>query len=416
LISLFFFPQLLLAADNEQLLPDPQSPTFTPYISANVSAGYDSGINLGTVNNHLNDDYLSGSYTWDIGIGFDGSASIRSLKDLDFKFIYGGYYTVAKPIGKSNREMFEQDKLGQLLPELLYFGLATPYGKLKVGNLSTNSLGLTPNFWSTGGVANLTLYERTFFPVTNAILYESPNFDGLSLHLVKGLAKRITGIYQRYDEEGSIISPQTEPVNTYGGTVQYQKNGSFIKYTGLVRQDGLLEKESGMKNNAYLHSIVGGLTKDNLFLALGYQYLYNNAGWGDTLPYMSDDQIKGYVGSHPETYDDKTTGYGIKYFAFPMHEIALSASYVMGKITPKFSIAYGMGANNEYSIKGKPESEYRLPGYIQYVAGIDYSLSNSVFLNLAYGALKWQHEAYTPKTDQWFDQKSIKLNLSYWYY
>jgi len=417
LLGSLFFPQLLLA-DNAQSSPQPQPATFTfsPYINFNVSAGYDSGINLGTVNNHLNDKNLRENYNWDTYIGFDASKPIQSLKDWDFKFLCGAHYLAAKPIGKVTREGFESDKLKPLALKSLYFGLETPYGKVKLGSLATNT-GLSPNFWSTGGAANLTIYSRTFFPVTNAIRYESPNFDGLSLHLVKGLAQRITGIYQRYDLEGAAITATTEPVNTYGGTLQYQdsKSGSFIKYTGLIRQDGLLNKESKTKHNAYLHSVEGGLNSGNLSLLLGYQYLHNNAGWGDTVAYMSDDQIEKYVGCHPEIYG-KQTDYGVKYFAFPMHEVALSASYRMGKITPKFSVAYGAKAKNEYSVKDKPESEYHLPGYIQCVAGIDYALSNNVFLTLAYGTLKWQHEANTPKADQWFDQKSVKLYLSYWYY
>lgn len=415
LVSLFF-PQLLLA-DNAQSFPEPQPATFTfsPYINFNVSAGYDSGINLGTVNNHLNDKDLRENYNWDTYIGFDASRPIQPLKDWDFKFLCGAHYLAAKPIGKFGRENFKSDKLKSLSLKSLYIGLATPYGKLKVGSLATNT-GLSPNFWSTGGVANLTIYSRTFFPVTNAIRYESPDFDGLSFHLVKGLANRITGIYQRYDPEGAVITAKTEPVNTYGGTLQYQdsKSGSFIKYTGLIRQDGLLNKEL-KKKNACLHSVEGGLNSGNLSLLLGYQYLYNNAGWADTLPYMSDDQIKQYVGSHPEKFGEETP-YGIKYFAFPMREIALSVSYRMDKITPKFSIAYGTQAKNEYIVKNDSASEYHLPGYIQCVAGIDYAVSNNVFLNLAYGALKWQHETHIPKADQWFDQKSIKLYLSYWYY
>lgn len=396
---------------------DTNSAAFYPYLSINFSSLYD--LDESTSSDVDKKPKESLDYNYSLGVGFDGNAP-ATLIHPSVKLLYGGYFELAKNT-QSLEDRFDDGYgngiIGQFGAKSLYIGLGSPIGNLKFGNLSTNSLGLTPDFWSTGGVAGLTLYRRTFFPVANAVLYESPNWDGLSFHLIHGIGKRVNGIYERIPNVP--VAASVESVKIYGGTVQQQKDGYFAKYTGLIRHNGLLNKNQSkgeQKNHAYLHRFEGGYNKNNWFISAGYQYLLNNAGWGDTLYAMSKNQQDALTG--PEV--GFATNYalpdqGMRYFAFPMHEIATSISYTAGKFVPKVSIAFGKGSKNAYESDNDPASKFNLPGYVQGVIGMDYFVTDHIIVNLAYGHLKWLQDSTTPETEKWFDQKTAALNLSYWY-
>ncbi|QQS16948.1 MAG: hypothetical protein IPK86_01865 [Neisseriales bacterium] len=398
---------------------DTNKAVFYPYLSINFGSLYDldteSTLSSGA------DQKPKGllDYNYSLGIGFDGNAPATAISP-SFKLLYGGYFELTKntqPLAKRFDDGYGNGIIGQFGAKSLYIGLGSSMGNLKFGNLSTNSLGLTPDFWSTGGVAGLTLYRRTFFPVANAILYESPNWDGLSFHLIRGIGKRVNGIYERIPN--LPVAPSVESVKIYGGTVQQQKDGYFAKYTGLIRHDGLLDKrqsEAEQKNHAYLHRFEGGYNKNNWFISAGYQYLLNNAGWGDTLYAMPKNQQEALTG--PEI--GSATNYalpdrGMRYFAFPMHEIATSVSYTVGKFVPKISIVLGKSTKNTYESESDSASKFNLPGYVQGVVGMDYFVTDHIIVNLAYGQLNWLHDDATPETDKWFNQKTAALNLTYWY-
>lgn len=115
-------------------------------------------------------------YNYSLGIGFDGNAPATAISP-SFKLLYGGYFELTKntqPLAKRFDDGYGNGIIGQFGAKSLYIGLGSSMGNLKFGNLSTNSLGLTPDFWSTGGVAGLTLYRRTFFLLQTLFFMNRP--------------------------------------------------------------------------------------------------------------------------------------------------------------------------------------------------------------------------------------------------
>lgn len=229
-----------------------------------------------------------------------------------------------------------------------FIGVEGGFGKVRVGRLSTyqNSDMEQVDPWMYGGskgsVNGLGIFTRTDGRVNNAIRYDSPNFGGFTVSALYGA-----------DEVRAYNAGERTDKNTANLAVAYSNNGIFAAYSYLRYGDAIKDNEAG-----HGHRVEAGYDANNLYVALGYQQVKSGA----------DASYGAYTGAL--NGEVKT------------REMALTASYTIGAITPRVSFAKGW----DMKLEGK---ELNDSGYNQFVIGADYALSKRTAAYVSYGQVNW---------------------------
>lgn len=218
-----------------------------------------------------------------------------------------------------------------------YIGLESrDFGTVRAGKMSNvlDDMGTVDPWEYTGGVnaiAGLGKFTRTGDKELS-VRYDSPVFAGFS-----GSVQ-----YIPRDNQDSVarLTPGVTSVDQsklYVG-LNYEQAGFFGKY-GYGYAKNAVAGVAG--KDAHVHRVEAGYDANNLFVAVGYQY---DKGFTDVDPKKGEEAFKG-------------------------QELAVTAAYRFGNVTPKLSYANGFSAKN-FAGKKLDKLEYQ-----QVIAGVDYDFS-----------------------------------------
>ena len=265
-----------------------------------------------------------------------------------------------------------------------FIGLEGGFGKVRIGKMKgqfgSNMGGVDqweyedPTDGQSKAAHGLSVFTRTDARYSNAIRYDSPEWSGFSFNLLHGVDE-----YKRLNH-----------VNTYGGErgsrhttvlgLNYENAGWFAQYGFGLYADSYLKNDKLKDGQA--HRLEVGYNANNLFVDLGWQYTKgfpadrNQVGTAGSLgnptatPPVPPVAPGGLAAIDPD-------GAGYK-----GHELALSAAYTFGALTPKFTYAHGFKQKNNTDGKKIENSDYN-----QFILGLDYAMSKrtTAMISAGYG-------------------------------
>ncbi len=230
-----------------------------------------------------------------------------------------------------------------------FIGLEGGFGKIRAGYLKSQfgTMGAIDQWEYNGTSADgeaqangLSIFTRNDVRLANAARYDSPNWGGFSFNLTHGLDE-----YKRLNHSGA----REGNLSTTVLGLNYENAGWFAQY-GFGYYNDAYKKASDNKLKAgQAHRLELGYNANNLFVDLGYQY---------TKGFPSDRNNTGMAAG-------ATDGDGVK-----SHELALSAAYTFGALTPKITYAHGF---KQKGIDGGDKIDNSK--YDQVILGLDYAMS-----------------------------------------
>lgn len=266
---------------------------------------------------------------WDSVLGFKGSEDLGNGLKAIWQIEQG--VSIDSRSGR-NQQFASRDS---------FIGLSSPFGTLRAGYLSNqfNSDMDTVDQWSGNGINTLGYSFGRYSNRYTAVRYDSPDFAGFNFNLLYSpednvryddirrqadtdpdIANILNNINGLQDAVG-IINGATIGSSVAGVGLNYENSGFFAKYGFLMT------KYSAGRKDGQVHRVEVGYDANNLFVGLGYQF-------------------------------DRYGVNGLKAY----HEVAASAAYTAGNVTPKLTYAHGFK-------KGA------IGAYDQAILGVDYNLS-----------------------------------------
>jgi len=254
------------------------------------------------------------------------------------------------------------------------------------GNLGVIRLGYVNNFlndqysvdqWqyndtyegaNPGGANGLAVFANSGDRLKNAVRYDSATFFGFS-------AGAELGFGENNQNQAALVPGQTSnPSNVVGAALNYTYGGVAAHYAYQQEKNAQngdavsLNEGKNASKSLYEVDYTGG----NLFLSGAYQ---------TAVGYSWTDDFAG------DSVDDSGLGGNAISAQLKTQQVAVSAAYTIGAITPQISFAKGFNAKiGNSSISDS--------GYKQWVAGVNYALSKRTTAGISYGQLK-----FDPNTD-----------------
>lgn len=238
-----------------------------------------------------------------------------------------------------------------------FIGLATPFGTVRAGTLSDqfNSDMDTLDPWEGNTGESVRTLANTFGRTSErytAVRYDTPEFAGFQANVLYSPEDNT-----RYAQLGSpqvAFAGQTaqDLINTTANNavvavgLNYQNSGFYAKYGFKMIRDNV--------DNGYVHRLEGGYDANNLFVGLGFQYT--------------------------KDYDAMTIG-GVATPVDSYKEVALTAAYTLGNLTPRITYAHGFKAK----VAGNSVDN---TDYNQVIIGADYALSKRTTALVSAGWMK----------------------------
>ncbi len=360
-------------------------------------------------------------------IGFKGEEDLgnglKTIWQVEQSVSLGG----RTDTGWSNRETF--------------IGLEGGFGKLRVGhikNVFDDQDDYDPWEYNSNNAQGLGIFSRHNGRVDGAsIKYDTPDLAGFSGSLQYRTKANGTAAGQTVVKDGEWAGRSEAFLG-----LAYENSGFFAKYGFGMAQNAYVN-ENGNSKSGQMHRIQGGYDANNLFVDVAYQYTkgweslggylnqsaLSNGGFstGSTLAAVNGqgafnaayvDSIRIQTADHMATWNPgataeekvaeenrfasleatKTTAAkagevsrvaAIKDFnndvnstGIKTSELALTASYTMGAITPRISYAHG------FNIKTVDGDKINNSKYDQIVIGADYALSKRTTALVSAGWLK----------------------------
>ncbi|WP_225547403.1 porin [Chromobacterium violaceum] len=293
-------------------------------------------------------------------IGFKGSEDLgnglKTIWQVETGFGIDG--TSSKPSDSgtfANRESF--------------IGLQGGFGTVRLGNVSNfldSDMGTVDTWEYKSDALGLGIFTRDATRLKNSVRYDLPT-------VVPGL----TAALQYGVKENKAANTSDRETTVLG--LGYENSGFFGKYAYTHES----KASTGFSYKANdKHRLEVGYNANNLFVGLGYQQEkggYDVVGWTN------------YVAASVDTTKLKSTD-DVK-----TQEVALTAAYTFGAITPKFTYAHG----NNVKVNGVSQDNTK---YDQYVLGADYAVSKRTTFGAQYGQI-------AVKGDGNKDLKAFGLNM-----
>ena len=255
-----------------------------------------------------------------------------------------------------------------------FIGLEGGFGKIRAGKLNSTVKDSSDNVdqWeSSNGALNMSVFTRVDERAVS-VRYDSPVFSGFSAS-VQYTPRDNANPSDKYTHNDATR-------DTYYAGLNYENSGFFGQYAGGFRKNAVSEKDG------HVHRLVGGYDANNLFVSVAGQYAKN---W-ETLGDYAQAQSNGVVTK--EMREDKTspvnasnvvfgTAAGLDGKGVETVEVAATAAYRAGNVTPRVSYAHGF--------KAKVDGE-KLKGtqYDQVIVGADYDFSKRTTALVSAGWLR----------------------------
>ena len=252
-----------------------------------------------------------------------------------------------------------------------FIGLEGSFGKIRAGKLNSTVKDSSDNVdqWeSSNGALNMSVFTRVDKRAVS-VRYDSPVFSGFS-----------ASVQYTPRDNANPSDKYTHKVpsrDTYYAGLNYENSGFFGQYAGGFRKNSVDVKDG------HVQRLVAGYDANNLFVSVAGQYAKN---W-ETLGDYAQAQSNGVVTDDMRTAGTNAsnvvfgTAAGLDGKGVETVEVAATAAYRAGNVTPRVSYAHGF--------KAKVDGE-KLKGtqYDQVIVGADYDFSKRTTALVSAGWLR----------------------------
>ena len=252
-----------------------------------------------------------------------------------------------------------------------FIGLEGGFGKVRAGKLNSTVKDSSDNVdqWeSSNGALNMSVFTRVDKRAVS-VRYDSPVFSGFSAS-VQYTPRDNANPSDKY-------AHKVPSRDTYYAGLNYENSGFFGQYAGGFRKNAVSEKDG------HVHRLVGGYDANNLFVSVAGQYAKN---W-ETLGDYAQAQSNGVVTDDMRTAGTNAsnvvfgTAAGLDGKGVETVEVAATAAYRAGNVTPRVSYAHGFKAKVDgQKLKGTQ--------YDQVIVGADYDFSKRTTALVSAGWLR----------------------------
>ena len=252
-----------------------------------------------------------------------------------------------------------------------FIGLEGGFGKVRAGKLDSTVKNTSDNVdqWeSSNGALNMSVFTRVDERAVS-VRYDTPVFSGFSAS-VQYTPRDNANPSDKYTHNDATR-------DTYYAGLNYENSGFFGQYAGGFRKNSVDVKDG------HVQRLVAGYDANNLFVSVAGQYAKN---W-ETLGDYAQAQSNGVVTDDMRTAGTNAsnvvfgTAAGLDGKGVETVEVAATAAYRAGNVTPRVSYAHGFKAK----VDGK-----KLKGtqYDQVIVGADYDFSKRTTALVSAGWLR----------------------------
>ena len=252
-----------------------------------------------------------------------------------------------------------------------FIGLEGGFGKIRAGKLNSTVKDSSDNVdqWeSSNGALNMSVFTRVDERAVS-VRYDSPVFSGFSAS-VQYTPRDNANPSDKYTHNDATR-------DTYYAGLNYENSGFFGQYAGGFRKNAVSEKDG------HVHRLVGGYNANNLFVSVAGQYAKNWETLGDYAQAQSNGVVTSAMRAAGTNASNVVFGTAAGLDSRPAEtiEVAATAAYRAGNVTPRVSYAHGF--------KAKVDGE-KLKGtqYDQVIVGADYDFSKRTTALVSAGWLR----------------------------
>ena len=252
-----------------------------------------------------------------------------------------------------------------------FIGLEGGFGKVRAGKLDSTVKNTSDNVdqWeSSNGALNMSVFTRVDERAVS-VRYDSPVFSGFSAS-VQYTPRDNANPSDKYTHNDATR-------DTYYAGLNYENSGFFGQYAGGFRKNAVSEKDG------HVHRLVGGYDANNLFVSVAGQYANNWETLGDYAQAQSNGVVTSAMRAAGTNASNVVFGTAAGLDSRPAEtiEVAATAAYRAGNVTPRVSYAHGF--------KAKVDGE-KLKGtqYDQVIVGADYDFSKRTTALVSAGWLR----------------------------
>ena len=252
-----------------------------------------------------------------------------------------------------------------------FIGLEGGFGKVRAGKLDSTVKNTSDNVdqWeSSNGALNMSVFTRVDERAVS-VRYDTPVFSGFSAS-VQYTPRDNANPADKYTHNDATR-------DTYYAGLNYENSGFFGQYAGGFRKNAVSEKDG------HVHRLVGGYDANYLFVSVAGQYAKNWETLGDYAQAQSNGVVTSAMRAAGTNASNVVFGTAAGLDSRPAEtiEVAATAAYRAGNVTPRVSYAHGF--------KAKVDGE-KLKGtqYDQVIVGADYDFSKRTTALVSAGWLR----------------------------
>ena len=252
-----------------------------------------------------------------------------------------------------------------------FIGLEGGFGKVRAGKLDSTVKNTSDNVdqWeSSNGALNMSVFTRVDERAVS-VRYDSPVFSGFSAS-VQYTPRDNANPSDKYTHNDATR-------DTYYAGLNYENSGFFGQYAGGFRKNAVSEKDG------HVHRLVGGYDANNLFVSVAGQYAKNWETLGDYAQAQSNGVVTSAMRAAGTNASNVVFGTAAGLDSRPAEtiEVAATAAYRAGNVTPRVSYAHGF----KDKVGGEKQEGSQ---YDQVIVGADYDFSKRTSALVSAGWLK----------------------------